>query len=158
MKEYLKTGMIVSVFVIGVACNDNGEGTPDASVDALSASCLEARDHSDLEWIQENILQKSCVFSSCHKGPATQAAGLSLEATVIAEQTINKASKAFPDWILVKPGVPSESYLLALMDHVSEGGQFEAPLSMAGTMPWNSPLLCQEKRDAVARWISGLSE
>jgi hypothetical protein len=37
-------------------------------------------------------------------------------------------------------------------------GEFPGPPGMidplVGTMPSNSPLLCQEKRDAIERWIN----
>jgi hypothetical protein len=130
-------------------CGDDGGSGADAMV---SASCLEADDHSDLPWIQENILTPSCAaFTACHRGSALSAEGLNLEDGMSEDNLVDIPSELFPDFDLVVPGDPMNSYLMIII------GQFEGPLGEGGTMPFNNPLLCKQKRDALGRWINGLS-
>lgn len=146
-------------FVCGVvaftACDTGVDPQPiiDASqVDTLSASCQEATNHSDLDWIQTEIFDKSCsAFNVCHKGAAASAGGLNLEAGNSAERLVGQPSTIFPDWDLVVPGAPSESYLMVIL------GQADGPIDPGvGNMPSNSLLLCREKREAVERWIESI--
>ena len=131
-------------------------GEPQARVDAAtvdappSPACLQANDHSDFAWISANILTPSCAnFGACHRGAAAQAGGLSLEAGVAHGALVGKPSKLFPNYMLVAPNDPAMSYLLVIMGHV------DGPLNQkAGTMPYNAPLLCVEKRRAIELWIS----
>ena len=47
------------------------------------------------------------------------------------------------------PNQPSMSYLMVVLGHI------DGPLDpRIGTMPYNSPLLCVEKREAIERWIA----
>ena len=75
---------------------------------------------------------------------------------------VGVASRATGDSLVVA-GSPSESYLMVVIDHISamdlqgRPGRLEGDLPTQGTMPLGNSLLCQEKRDAVAAWISGLS-
>jgi hypothetical protein len=120
-----------------------------------SAECLEANDHSDLDWIQEKIFTPSCAaFSACHQGRALSAAGLNLEAGMAAENMIDVPStlEEAEGMVMVKPGDPQNSYLAIIL------GQYPGNLPDSGTMPYNSPKLCQEKRDAIDRWIVSLAE
>jgi hypothetical protein len=114
-----------------------------------SASCLEANNHSDLGWIQDNIFTGSCSnFVACHRGAASQAGGLSLEPGRSHAELVNQRSSRFPDWTLVIPGDPEMSYLMVAL------GRYPGPLvPSVGTMPFNSRLLCKEKLDAIERWI-----
>jgi hypothetical protein len=141
--------------LFSLACGGGGNTSPvDAApmVDVLSPTCMEAMDHSDLDWLQENVLNDSCAsFTVCHKGMASSAGGLNLEAGNTANELINQPSQLFPDWDLVVPGSPADSYLQVIL------GQIDGPLdSNTGTMPLNSPLLCKEKLDAFDRWIQSL--
>lgn len=131
------------------ACGDDGGSDADAMV---SASCIEAENHSDLPWIQENILTPSCAaFTACHRGSALSAEGLNLEDGMSEENLVGVESELFPEFDLVVPGDPMTSYMMIIL------GQFEGPLGEGGTMPFNNPLLCQQKRDAIERWIADLS-
>lgn len=161
--SYRAVGLVVSLAVI-IGCGTSVGGDDDA-VDAgtpdASASCIEAASHSDLEWIQDEIFTRSCSgFTSCHKGSASSAAGLNLEAGMTEANVVNMPALSEPaaldDWLLVVPGDPANSYLMVLIDHDSKGGRFSGPLPEAGTMPYNNPLLCLEKRQAVERWINSL--
>ena len=116
-----------------------------------SATCLEAQDHSDLPWIQENVLTPSCAaFTACHKGAALSAEGLNLEDGMSLDNLVDVESELFPEFVLVVPGDPQNSYLMIVLGH------FPGPLTDSGTMPFNNPLLCTQKRDAIQRWIEGL--
>ncbi len=118
----------------------------------LSPSCMEASEHSDLAWIQENILTPGCAsFASCHMGDASQAGGLNLEAGQSEANMLGVDSVRFAEWKLLVAGDPDMSYLMVLL--TGEGG----PLSdEVGTMPYNNPKLCDPKIEAVRRWISSL--
>ena len=138
--------------------DDGGDGGVDASsFDAASfdaapsPSCLEAESHSDLAWIQDNVLTPSCAnFSACHQGLANNARGLNLESGNSEVNMVGVASDAFPNEILVVPGDPASSYLMVVL------GSYDGPQLQSGTMPPNNPLLCVQKREAVERWIQGL--
>lgn len=134
---------------VGCDTGSDGRASPDAG---LSPSCLEAEEHSDLEWIQENILTPSCAkFSACHMGSAPSAAGLNLEEGMSEQSLVGVPSTLFPDRTLVVAGDPAASYLMVVL------GSQEGPLGIGGTMPYNNPLLCAPKRSAIERWISGLT-
>lgn len=135
-----------------VHCSDSAQNTDaPASVDAPpSAICLDANAHSDLAWIQEKIFTPSCSgFSACHKGAAREAGGLNLEAGNSHAALVNKPSGLFPQFQLVKPTDATNSYLMIVMGHVA--GPID---NKSGTMPFNSALLCVEKRRAVERWVN----
>jgi hypothetical protein len=147
--------LIAVVFALASACGDTGVDQPDASTAdaAPSPSCLEAVNHSDLEWLEDNVFTPSCsAFSPCHKGPAASAGGLNLEAGNIERNLVGEPSLSFPERTLVVPGDPDNSYLMVIL------GSREGPLPEEGTMPYNNPLLCSQKRAAIERWIVSLSE
>jgi hypothetical protein len=135
----------MSVALFGCGGDD---AAPDAGIDA-SPACAEALTHSDLAWIQEKVFTPQCSgFNACHKGAATMAGGLSLEAGMARGEMVGIASTRFPTQTLVVPGNPAASYLLVAV------GQYPGMIDpRIGTMPFNSPLLCREKRDAIERWI-----
>ena len=125
--------------------------------DGVSPSCLEAVDHDDIEWIQDKVFTNGCsLSSSCHKGDAGDANGLNLEpgnseSSLVAVPAIAEEADGLP---LVTPGDPENSYLLVILGHFGEDDPRipEEP----GLMPYNSPPLCQEKLDAIERWINTL--
>lgn len=141
---YLLVGL-----AIGGCGGDGGEGDRDASIDAISPSCREAMDHSDLTWLQDRVFQPSCAgFTACHMGTAQEAGGLSLERGQTHRQMVGIDSGMFPQYERVTPGDPANSYLMIII------GQYPGPIdAKVGNMPYNSPLLCKEKRDAIERWI-----
>ncbi len=158
--DTVKTRAVVPLaFTVGLAlsgCGDTGVKIPDASTsstDAMpSASCLEAANHSDLPWLEENVFGRSCsAFSACHKDAAQSAGGLNLEPGNVRRNLVNQPSLAFPTLTLVVPGDPDSSYLMVLL------GSRDGMLPEAGTMPYNNPLLCKAKRDAIERWIVSLA-
>ena len=147
-----RTLQILGLFAVAagsVACggDDGGNGEPDAGI---SPSCMEATVHSDLEWIQENVFTPSCAsFASCHMGSAAGAAGLNLEAGTAESSLVDVDSTIEPDYKLVAPGDADNSYLLMIL------GREPVPpgVTINRTMPLGNPLLCDEKIEAVARWV-----
>jgi hypothetical protein len=136
-----------TLLLLTMSCS--GGGTSAAADAAPSPICLEANSHSDLAWIQEKIFTPSCAsFSACHKGTARDAGDLNLEIGMARNSMLNKPSKLFPQFSMVKPSDAANSYLMMIMGHVT--GPID---TKAGTMPYNSSLLCVEKRRAVERWI-----
>jgi hypothetical protein len=138
-------GCVAAIFLFG--CSST-QSAPDAAV--VSAACIEATQHSDLAWIQANVLTPSCSkFGACHQGAATSAAGLNLQDGNSRAALVGIKSKLFPQFDLVAPNSPSNSYLMIITGH------YPGPLKAGvATMPLNSQLLCVEKRDAINRWIA----
>ncbi len=147
--------------VSGAACGGGGD---DGGGDGTSAECLEAEEHSDLDWIQEKIFTVSCSLStSCHRGSANSALGLNLEAGMSEANMLDvPAMGEFADGLdIVEPGVPEESYLLVILGQFgtddprlpqdSAGNKITMPDSATGLDP-----LCEPKRDAIERWITDL--
>ena len=120
-----------------------------------SPACLEAVDHSDLEWIEDNVFAPGCAaFSACHQGSAPSAGGLDLEKGRAADNLIDAPSKVAAGMQLVTPGDPENSYLLVILgQYGADDPRIDASI---GTMPPNGELLCEEKRDAIERWIAEL--
>ncbi len=129
-----------------------GDAGPDAMPPDANPFCVEATLHADLEWIQTNIFTPSCSrFSACHQGRALMAGELSLEAGKSHEELVGIETTAFPDdHVRVVAGDPAASYLLVILGHYG----LDVDLPEAGTMPYNSPLLCLEMREAIERWIA----
>jgi hypothetical protein len=139
------SSLLAIIPLLLAACPADDPGSPDAS-----PSCVEAETHSDLAWIQEKVFTPGCAsFTACHQGTASQAGGLNLEAGRSRAAMVGVPSTRFTDWTLVVPSQPATSYLMVVL------GQYDGPLdSRIGTMPYNSRLLCKEKRDAIERWIA----
>lgn len=147
-----RTLALAATAALASACGGDDQGNADAGIDAISPTCLEAMQHSDLTWIQDKIFQPSCAgFRDCHQGAAVDAAHLSLERGQSHTQLVDVATEFMPTaYVRVKPGDPAASYLMIAI------GSIPGPLKEGvGTMPYNSPLLCKEKRDAIERWIAG---
>ncbi|HTM21651.1 MAG TPA: hypothetical protein VL172_14115 [Kofleriaceae bacterium] len=166
-----RAAVVRSLWLLAAAsCGDTAihfpAEAPDAS--AISPACMEAVNHSDLDWIQDNIFSVSCArFTACHKGRATSAEGLNLEINKAAMNLIGVESKVcgLPQ-VLLRPGDPAGSFLMKVLDpdkyplpdpvgpgtDCPDGDPEEPP----ETMPYNNPLLCVEKREAVERWIMSL--
>jgi hypothetical protein len=124
-------------------------GTPDAFV---SPACMEATQHSDFQWINKEIFNKSCAnFAACHDSTNPEE-GLNLTEAAAYAAIVDVDAEQDPSKKLIKSGGTSEadcadSYLYNKMTNmgVATGKK---------SMPLNSPLLCQQKLDAVCRWIA----
>jgi len=122
---------------------DGGGGG--AGPDAALTTCEQATQHADLAWIQSNVFSASCALSSCHNS-TSQAGGMILEPGMAHDYLVNQPSSQHQGWMRVMPAQPDMSYLL-----VAIGGAAGPDM---GTMPWQMPALCQEKIDAIQRWIA----
>jgi hypothetical protein len=108
--------------------------------------CEEAVYHSDLAWIQAKVFDVSCT-TKCH-GDSPPAAQLNLLPGQARAALVNVASTTHSGWKRVVPGSSASSMLM-----VQIGG--EPGPSLEGFMPWGMPKLCNEKIDAMRRWIAG---
>lgn len=107
---------------------------------------------SELDWIQDNVFSPSCAsFSVCHQGAAASAEGLNLESGMTMTNIVGVESDQVAGMNIVEAGDPDNSYLLIKLGR----GEFP-PGSKQTTMPLSNPTLCDEKVDAIARWISSL--
>jgi hypothetical protein len=139
----------LAVLVAVAACGDGGPAGPDAAPPDASPLCLEAVAHSDYAWLEREVFARSCAGSrSCHRGSASEADGLVLEAGQAYDALVDVAARGQPSFRLVVPGDPEASYLMIAI------GAVPGPLPKDGRMPLRSPALCQEKIDALRRWIA----
>lgn len=142
--------------------NDQGSTQPDAAVDGSThvadampippdgippnlTPCEEAVYHSDLAWIQDKIFNVSCT-TECH-GDSPPSAMMSLLPGQARAAMVNVASTTHTGWMRVVPGSAASSMLM-----VQIGGE-PGPM-LEGFMPWGEPKLCDEKIDAIRRWIA----
>ena len=128
-----------------------------------TASCAAAVGHSDLTYVQANILAPKCAaFNTCHGDSATQD---DLNMTTAAKSymgLVNATSELDATRMLVVPGDVNGSLLTAMIGAITPV-EAVPPLSalpngkngdVIGTMPYNNPLMCCEKIDAVTAWIA----
>lgn len=143
----------ILLLAAGGCGGDDDAAAADAMPDPL---CLEAEQHSDLAWLQDNIFTRSCAaFSSCHMGSAPSAGGLNLEEGMLEANVVNVASDLAPEMDIVEPGSPADSYMMVIL---GEFGTDDPRIDPdVGTMPLNNELLCAEKRAAIGRWIESLA-
>ena len=145
MRRISKQAVVVLGLValsVAISCEDNP--------DDVDPACEEAVNHSDLPWLEDNVFRGCSNFTVCHKGSARSANGVNLEKGNVIDNLVGKPHSEFTDRTMVIPGDPDNSYLMVLL------GAVEGPLNEAGTMPYQNPLLCQEKIDAISRWITSL--
>ena len=143
--------LLVTVFTT-VGCrilldDNSGGGT---ATDADSGPCMEALQHSDLAWIQDNIFTKACAFSGCHKGTASSAGYLNLESGMSHSQLVGVAVTTETGLTRVVVNSAATSYLMTAIHDPSAPG----PEPKDSWMPNGNPELCQEKKDAIGRWIN----
>ena len=98
-------------------------------------------------------IQSSCgsAASSCH-GPTTPAGHITYAGTAaeVHARLVNATPANAPaGWVLIKPGVPSQSWLLEKVTKDQPGG------SGYGTrMPQGAPNLCQPTVDTLTAWVN----
>lgn len=120
---------IIGVALASLNCASNGNET----------QSIEPR----LSVIEQQILQPSCTFSSCH-GTESPKAGLSLTGSTHG-QLVNQPSSQVEGRLRVIPSDPDRSYLLEkLVDEIPTAGS---------RMPYTSSPLPEEKILAIRRWI-----
>jgi hypothetical protein len=143
---------LLAILGLAAACSGDSDSAADAMPDPR---CVEAEEHSDLAWIQDNILTRSCAsFSSCHMGSAPSAGGLNLEEGMTEANVVDVESDLSPGMDIVEPGSPTDSYMMVILGQFGTDDPRIDPDT--GLMPYNNELLCQQKLDAISRWIESL--
>ena len=97
-----------------------------------------------IKTVQSEVFDKSCAFSSCHKG-ASPAGGLNLE-NVTAAKLANVKATGAPSLTLVVPGKPDESYLIEKLTRAAPAAGVQ--------MPQNGDALTAERLALVRDWIA----
>jgi hypothetical protein len=124
-----------------VACDTGLDASPAPPPDA-SATCVEARGHSDFTWIRENVLRGCALASSCHGGRT--AGGLDLRANAAYAALVDQPAEGNPDQVRVAPFAPGASYLIAVLS---------TNTPIARRMP-PAGALCRDQIEAIDRWIA----
>jgi hypothetical protein len=151
----------VAAFALLLACTKPDPAAVDGAVDsAVTPACMEATQHSDLAWLEQNVFEGSCVFSSCHSGTATTpSTTIDLHVGQSRTHLVGVASMIDPSRTLVVASAPRQSWLLVMLGQIAPADA-DPPASPiptdVGTMPQGTggQLLCPEKRDAIERWIA----
>lgn len=117
-----------------------------------SAACAEAEGYQNLASIETNVFAVSCQFSSCHGGTVNAP---DLRAGKAHAALVGVTSHLDPTRTFVVPGNPEQSFLLVMLGAVAPN-DMSPPLGAVpspGVMPLASTKLCDEKLDAIRRWI-----
>jgi hypothetical protein len=98
--------------------------------------------------VLNEVLVPTCADSFCHQGNPPSVAPMSLEPEVAYAQLVNAPSSQEPSLMRVKPGDPTNSYVLVkLRAHTS--------ITYGTTqMPLNKPPLDDKMIDAIESWIA----
>jgi len=154
--------VLASLALAPAACRTSLED--DKAVDASSSSpaCMEATTYQDLTNIQAKIFKTSCIFSGCHNGGATKAGKIDLRTATDAHTNLVGVASVVDTSggrVLVEPGDVSKSYLMVMLQAIKPADANPPtvdPVTTIGFMPQNTggQPICQEKRDAIARWIT----
>ena len=150
---------LLALASLSAACGGGGGGDDDPEADAgidagppdASPSCVEARDHQELSWIADKVFKGNCggAVSACHSSDTT-GGKLALTADKAYAQLVGVDSKQVPAIKRVSPGSCENSYLYDKITNSADikAGTKPMPLSNGAFQP-----LCQEKIDAICRWI-----
>jgi hypothetical protein len=146
------------VLILAACGGGSGDDDADGGVDAPpSAACQEATTYQNLSTIETKIFKTSCVFSGCHNGANTKQGMMDLREGAAFAHLINVDSMIDTTRKIVVPGDPAASYMLLMLGEVAPGDAKppgSAPPASIGLMPQNAgSLLCNEKREAISRWI-----
>lgn len=101
----------------------------------------------------QGILQRGCVFSSCHGGATAYP---SLGETVDYNALVGVTSREVPALRLVAPGDPAASWMMIKLDGtMSQRAECRADPRVCGvSMPQGVPILSRGERDLIRSWIS----
>ena len=127
-------------------------------VDMKAPSCVDAVNHSDLAWIEQNIFAPNCNLGgggACHGG-ASDAGKLDLRAGMSHKDLVGVPSLIDKTRMLVVPNDVAASYLMLMLNDVAPdmaNPPGKRPPSNIGFMPMSNGTLCCQKLDALERWI-----
>jgi hypothetical protein len=137
---------------------DGGSNGRACTISTTSPQCLDALNHSDLPWIEQNVFKGACIFSGCHNGDNTTQGKVDLRSTKSYAHLVNYASVIDTTRKLVVPNDVAASYLMLMVRDVppamaSPPGN--PPPGDVGFMPktTGTATLCCQKLDALERWI-----
>jgi hypothetical protein len=147
------------------ACGGGGTGDPpradaavatDAGPSDASAACIEATHHDDFAYVRDQVFAKSCFFqTSCHNANPNAPADLTLTQIRAYGELVDTPSTEVPTMMRVAPGSCEDSYLYAKIT-----GTFDIiatdkdPMPPTFTQSGRWVPICQEKVDAICRWIA----
>ena len=150
---------LVVLALVG-GCGGGPAGTVDAPssvADApIPAICVEAEQHSDLTWIQQNVFDKQCTFSGCHNGAPDDAGKMDLRDGMSIASIVGVASHMCPTATRVIAGNSNGSWMMKMLGQVQDTTPPSCAIDQKiGLMPMDNmgELLCVQKRDAIQRWI-----
>lgn len=123
--------------------------------------CLEAdmdmAASQKLSWIEPNIFNRNCGSTSCHSPTAGGGApgGTIVLTTESHDKLVNVDTTLAAGRKHVVPGNVAQSYLMVVLRHLPLAeADPPAPEPRNGLyMPQNTPPICCQKLDAIARWI-----
>jgi hypothetical protein len=136
-------GIVVSGVVALAGCAGNGDGLDQNGNPIGSSSSSSTPLTATFESIQDNVFTPIC--TRCHIG-ASAPEGLQLDAAHSYALLVGVPSVEEPNLDRVKPGDPTDSYII----HKLNGG----PNIVGGQMPLGGPYLPQTTIDVIAQWIS----
>jgi hypothetical protein len=132
------------------ATADASPGTPDGGTPDATGPCEEAKTHSDFTWINQHIFTASCAFMGCHNDvPVPSGDGLNLSSSKAYAAIVGVPSTQIPAKKLID-GTSTDCANSYLYEKIV--GENLKPGTVK--MPKAQPALCQEKIDAVCRWIA----
>jgi len=129
------------------------------TVSTSSPLCVDAVNHSDLKWIEQNVFAPNCNLGgggACHGG-ASDAGKLDLRAGLSHDHLVGVSSMIDRTRKLVVPGDEAASYLLLMLGDVAPAMASPPgapPPGNIGYMPQTAGTLCCQKLDAIERWIA----
>lgn len=94
--------------------------------------------------LHERVLEPSCTFATCHGSGPSPAGALSLERDVAHASLVDAPSSVVSGAILVVPGDPDASYVMAKLT--------ATPPAAGESMPPDAPLEA-ERIELVRAWI-----
>jgi hypothetical protein len=149
---------VLATFGCRLSLEDEQQSSGVCKISETNPECLEAPNHAELSWIEDNIFEKSCHFSGCHNGMATAAGELNLIDGNSHSSLVGIASRIEPGRTLVVANQPRQSYLLVMLRHITPDmadPPVGEPDEDVGYMPASSggAVLCCQKLDAIQRWI-----
>lgn len=126
---------------------------------AVSPSCMAAETASDLAFLETKVFATACTFSGCHNGANDDAGRMDLRSGMAYASLVGKPSNVNPDFLLVTPDFPNQSYLMMMVQHIAPEEMdppADPPPLDIGLMPQNTGgrPICVQKREAIARWIT----
>ena len=130
-------GLVCVTLLLLSGCAGSGEGLNGNGGDPLSPT---------FSSIQAHIFAPIC--GACHTG-AIAPVGLVLDSDVTFDQLVDKPSREVPDFFLVEPGNPDDSYLIRKLEGGPDMVGFQMPPTELGVSH-----LSQEDIDVIRLWIT----